>query len=461
MEEAVSPSVRQREVEMNGLRLPPQQIEAEQAVLGAMLISNDAVVEAIEILEADDFYRTPHRIIYGVMQRLFQEAEPIDVITVTASLASEEAALESVGGVEYIAQLAAALPTALHTYHYARIIKEKALMRRIIQVSTKIAEQGYDTEKTAAEVLADAERMILELSQYQKTRDFTHISDVLQSTFDRIEQLYASEGQLTGIPTGYSELDRMTSGFQKSDLIIVAARPSVGKTAFALNIAQNVAVRAGLPVAIFSLEMSKDQLVQRMLCAEAYIDGHKLRNGTLDDEDWPKLSMGVSTLSNSPLYIDDSPGITVPEMRSKLRRLKLEKGLGFVVIDYLQLIQGRRASGENRQQEISEISRSLKGLARELEVPVVALAQLSRSVEQRQDKRPMLSDIRESGSIEQDADIVAFLYRDDYYDPESEKKNIIEIIIAKQRNGPTGKVELVFLKNYNKFVNLERAHAAP
>ncbi|QRF24815.1 replicative DNA helicase [Alicyclobacillus sp. TC] len=446
---------------MNGLRLPPQQIEAEQAVLGAMLISNDAVVEAIEILEADDFYRTPHRIIYGVMQRLFQEAEPIDVITVTASLASEEAALESVGGVEYIAQLAAALPTALHTYHYARIIKEKALMRRIIQVSTKIAEQGYDTEKTAAEVLADAERMILELSQYQKTRDFTHISDVLQSTFDRIEQLYASEGQLTGIPTGYSELDRMTSGFQKSDLIIVAARPSVGKTAFALNIAQNVAVRAGLPVAIFSLEMSKDQLVQRMLCAEAYIDGHKLRNGTLDDEDWPKLSMGVSTLSNSPLYIDDSPGITVPEMRSKLRRLKLEKGLGFVVIDYLQLIQGRRASGENRQQEISEISRSLKGLARELEVPVVALAQLSRSVEQRQDKRPMLSDIRESGSIEQDADIVAFLYRDDYYDPESEKKNIIEIIIAKQRNGPTGKVELVFLKNYNKFVNLERAHAAP
>ncbi|MFX4300862.1 replicative DNA helicase [Alicyclobacillus tolerans] len=446
---------------MNGLRLPPQQIEAEQAVLGAMLISNDAVVEAIEILEADDFYRTPHRIIYGVMQRLFQEAEPIDVITVTASLASEEAALESVGGVEYIAQLAAALPTALHTYHYARIIKEKALMRRIIQVSTKIAEQGYDTEKTAAEVLADAERMILELSQYQKTRDFTHISDVLQSTFDRIEQLYASEGQLTGIPTGYSELDRMTSGFQKSDLIIVAARPSVGKTAFALNIAQNVAVRAGLPVAIFSLEMSKDQLVQRMLCAEAYIDGHKLRNGTLDDEDWPKLSMGVSTLSNSPLYIDDSPGITVPEMRSKLRRLKLEKGLGFVVIDYLQLIQGRRASGENRQQEISEISRSLKGLARELEVPVVALAQLSRSVEQRQDKRPMLSDIRESGSIEQDADIVAFLYRDDYYDPDSEKKNIIEIIIAKQRNGPTGKVELVFLKNYNKFVNLERAHAAP
>lgn len=442
------------------VRLPPQQVEAEQAVLGAMLISTDAVAEAVELLEPDDFYRTAHRVVFSAMQRLYQDGQPIDVITTTAALTADEATLESVGGVEYIAELAASIPTALHTVQYANIIKEKALMRRIITVSTQIAEQGYDSEQTASELLAEAERRILELSQYRKARDFTHISDVLESTFDRIEQLYASEGQLTGVPTGYSELDHMTSGFQKSDLIIVAARPSVGKTAFALNVGQNVAVRAGLPVAIFSLEMSKDQLVQRMLCAEAYIDGHKLRNGTLDDEDWPKLSMGVSTLSNAPIYIDDSPGITVPEMRSKLRRLKLEHGLGFVVIDYLQLIQGRRSSGENRQQEISEISRTLKGLARELEVPIVALAQLSRSVEQRQDKRPMLSDIRESGSIEQDADIVAFLYRDDYYDPESEKKNIIEIIIAKQRNGPTGKVELVFLKNYNKFVNLERAHGA-
>ncbi|WP_258111208.1 replicative DNA helicase [Alicyclobacillus sp. SP_1] len=442
------------------VRLPPQQVEAEQAVLGAMLISTDAVAEAVELLEPDDFYRTAHRVVFSAMQRLYQDGQPIDVITTTAALTADEATLESVGGVEYIAELAASIPTALHTVQYANIIKEKALMRRIIAVSTQIAEQGYDSEQTASELLAEAERRILELSQYRKARDFTHISDVLESTFDRIEQLYASEGQLTGVPTGYSELDHMTSGFQKSDLIIVAARPSVGKTAFALNVGQNVAVRAGLPVAIFSLEMSKDQLVQRMLCAEAYIDGHKLRNGTLDDEDWPKLSMGVSTLSNAPIYIDDSPGITVSEMRSKLRRLKLEHGLGFVVIDYLQLIQGRRSSGENRQQEISEISRTLKGLARELEVPIVALAQLSRSVEQRQDKRPMLSDIRESGSIEQDADIVAFLYRDDYYDPESEKKNIIEIIIAKQRNGPTGKVELVFLKNYNKFVNLERAHGA-
>src|SRR5579875_1659694 len=443
------------------LRLPPQHVEAEQAVLGAMLISADAVSEAAEILDPEDFYRTAHKVIFEAMRRLYEEGQPVDVVTTTAALQAKESVLESAGGVEYLAELAGAMPTALHIEQYASIVKEKALMRRIISTATQIATQGYDGEMTASEVLAEAERKILELSQYKKTRDFTHISEVLETTFDRIEQLYASEGQLTGVPTGFSELDKMTSGFQKSDLIIVAARPSVGKTAFSLNIAQNVAVRAGVPAAIFSLEMSKDQLVQRMLCAEAYIDGHKLRNGTLDDDDWPKLSMGVSTLGNAPIYIDDTPGITVPEMRSKLRRLKIEHGLGFVVIDYLQLIHGRRNSGENRQQEISEISRSLKQLARELEVPIVALAQLSRSVEQRQDKRPMLSDIRESGSIEQDADIVAFLYRDDYYDPETERQNIVEVIIAKQRNGPTGKVELVFLKNYNKFVNLEKAHSGP
>src|SRR5579875_881737 len=444
-----------------GLRMPPQQVEAEQAVLGAMLISPDAVAEALEILEPDDFYRAAHQSIFRAMRDVYDAGNPVDVVTVAAALRTRDDALDAVGGAEYLADLAAAMPTALHVVQYAEIVREKALLRRIIAAATHIAEAGYAQEVPAADVLADAERAILELGQFQRTRDFTHISDVLQTTFERIEQLYESDGNITGVPTGYSELDRMTSGFQKSDLIIVAARPSVGKTAFALNIAQNVAVRAGVPAAIFSLEMSKDQLVQRMLCAEAYIDGHKLRNGTLDDDDWPKLSMGVSTLGNAPIYIDDTPGITVPEMRSKLRRLKIEHGLGFVVIDYLQLIHGRRNSGENRQQEISEISRSLKQLARELEVPIVALAQLSRSVEQRQDKRPMLSDIRESGSIEQDADIVAFLYRDDYYDPETERQNIVEVIIAKQRNGPTGKVELVFLKNYNKFVNLEKAHSGP
>jgi replicative DNA helicase len=446
-------------VQEEGLKLPPQHIEAEQAVLGAMLISADAISEAAENLDARDFYRASHQLIFQAMKDLYEQGQPVDVITTTAALQTTEGALERVGGAQYIASLAGALPTALNTGHYANIVGEKALLRRIISTATELASAGYTGESTAAEVLADAERKILDLSQNQRVRDFTHISQVLETTFDRIEQLYASEGKLTGVPTGYSELDRMTSGFQRSDLIIIAARPSVGKTAFILNISQNIAVRAGLPVAIFSLEMSKDQLVQRMLCAEAYIDGHKLRNGRLDDDDWPKLSMGVSTLSNAPIYIDDSPGITVAEMRSKLRRLKAESGLGFVAIDYLQLIHGRRGSGDNRQQEISEISRTLKQLARELEVPVVALAQLSRSVEQRQDKRPMLSDIRESGSIEQDADIVAFLYRDDYYDPESERKNIVEILIAKQRNGPTGKVELVFLKNYNKFVNIEKAQS--
>ncbi|WP_067930367.1 replicative DNA helicase [Alicyclobacillus kakegawensis] len=440
------------------LRLPPQHIEAEQAVLGAMLISADAVAEAVEWLQADDFYRRSHQLIFEAMQQLYEQGQPVDVVTTTAALQAQEGRLESVGGVEYLAELAGAMPTVLHVGHYANIVREKALLRRIIAAAQEIAEASYRAEEDAGSVLADAERRILELSQNRRVRDFTHISDVLEATFERIEQLYASEGKLTGVPTGYSELDRMTSGLQKSDLIILAARPSVGKTAFALNVSQNVAVRAGLPVAIFSLEMSKEQLVQRMLCAEAYIDGHKLRNGTLEDDDWPKLSMGVSALAGSPIYIDDTPGITVPEMRSKLRRLKSQVGLGLVTVDYLQLIRGRRTNSDNRQQEISEISRSLKQLARELEVPVMALAQLSRSVEQRQDKRPMLSDIRESGSIEQDADIVAFLYRDDYYDPESERKNIVEVLIAKQRNGPTGKVELVFLKNYNKFVNLEKVH---
>ncbi len=424
-----------------------------------MLISADAVAEAAESLEPDDFYRTTHQLIFSAMRSLFEQSQPVDVVTTAHALQAQEGAIDRVGGIEYLASLSASIPSSLHVEQYVEIVLEKALLRRVIQTATSIATAGYSGDQPASEVLAEAERRILELSQNRRVRDFTHISDVLGTTFERIEQLFENAGRLTGVATGYADLDRMTSGFQKSDLIIVAARPSVGKTAFALNIAQNVGVRESLPVAIFSLEMSKDQLVQRMLCAETYIDGHKLRTGTLDADDWPKLSMGVSTLGNAPIYIDDTPGITVSEMRSKLRRLKAQVGLGLIVIDYLQLISGRRGSGENRQQEISEISRMLKQMARELEVPVIALAQLSRSVEQRQDKRPMLSDIRESGSIEQDADIVAFLYRDDYYDPESEKKNVVEVLIAKQRNGPTGTVELAFLKNYNKFVNLERAHA--
>lgn len=336
------------------------------------------------------------------------------------------------------------------------------MLRRLIRTATQIVSEGYTGGEDVGIMLSDAERRILEISNRRSGSGFIAIRDVLMQVFDRVELLHQNKGGTSGIPTGFVDLDHMTNGFQRNDLIIVAARPSVGKTAFALNIAQNVAVRAKETVAIFSLEMSAPQLVQRMICAEANLDANIMRTGDFkSDDDWSKLTMGIQSLSESEIYIDDTPGITVTDIRAKCRRLKKEKGLGMIVIDYLQLIQGRGKAGENRQQEVSEISRTLKQIARELDVPVIALSQLSRGVEQRQDKRPMMSDLRESGSIEQDADIVAFLYRDDYYNQDTEKKNIIEIIIAKQRNGPVGTVELVFLKNFNKFVNYERAHAEP
>lgn len=435
-------------------RVPPQNVEAEQAVLGAILIQSDVLTTVMEILQPEDFYRTSHQKIYEGMTEVAERGEPVDIVTLTAHL-QNLSHLEEIGGVGYLATLANLVPTAANADYYANIVREKAVVRRLIKVATQIAASGYERTDDVVGLLDDAERQIAELTNEKVTRGFTPIKDVLLTTFERLEFLYSNKGGVTGVPTGYPDLDKMTSGFQKSDLIIVAARPSVGKTAFSLNIAQNVAVRAGLPVAIFSLEMAKEQLVSRILCAEANIDAGRMRTGYLEDDDWPKLTMAVSTLAEAPIFIDDTPGVTVADIRAKSRRLQQEHGLGLILIDYMQLIQGR-GRGDNRQQEISEISRTLKLIARELNVPVIALSQLSRSVEQRQDKRPMLSDLRESGSIEQDADIVAFLYRDDYYDPESERKNIIEIIIAKQRNGPTGKVELVFLKNYNKFVSLER-----
>lgn len=435
-------------------RLPPQNVEAEQAVLGAILIAPEILPALLENIHPDDFYRNSHQLIFSCAMEIAEKGEPVDLITLMATLQSQ-GKLEEAGGVEYIAGLANTVPTAANAEYHAGIVADRAMLRRIIGVSTEIAASGYAGTDDVGELLDTAERRILALVQSRSDKGFTPIRDVLMQAYERIEYLYHHRDGLTGIPSGYAELDRMTSGFQKSDLIILAARPSVGKTAFALNIAQNVAVRSKLTVAVFSLEMSKEQLVQRMISAEANIDAHVLRTGQLVDEDWTKLSMGIASLSEAPLFIDDSPGITVSDMRARLRRLQLEHGLGLVVIDYLQLIHSRGKT-DNRQQEISEISRNLKGLARELNVPIIALSQLSRSVEQRQDKRPMLSDIRESGSIEQDADVVGFLYREDYYDPETEHKNIVEIIIGKQRNGPTGKVELVFLKNYNKFVSLER-----
>jgi replicative DNA helicase len=435
-------------------RLPPQNIEAEQAVLGAIFLEPEALTLASEILTPEDFYRTSHQKIFSVMLKLNDEGKAVDLITVTEELAAAKL-LEDTGGVSYLSELAASVPTAANIEYYAKIVEEKSVLRRLIRTATGIVQDGYTREDEVTALLGEAERRIMEVARRKKTGSFQHIKDILVQTYDHIEILHNRKGDITGIPTGFTELDRMTAGFQRNDLIIVAARPSVGKTAFALNIAQNVATKTGENVAIFSLEMGAEQLVMRMLCAEGNINAQNLRTGSLTDEDWGKLTMAMGSLSNAGIYIDDTPGIRIADIRAKCRRLKQEQGLGMVLIDYLQLIQGSGRPGENRQQEVSEISRSLKALARELEVPVIALSQLSRSVEQRQDKRPMMSDIRESGSIEQDADIVAFLYREDYYDKETENKNIIEIIIAKQRNGPVGTVQLAFIKEYNKFVNLE------
>jgi len=436
-------------------RIPPQSIEAEQAVLGAVFLDPAALTLASEMLIPEDFYRAAHQKIFHAMLRVADKGEPVDLVTVTAELAASEQ-LEEIGGVSYLSELADAVPTAANVEYYARIVEEKSVLRRLIRTATSIAQDGYTREDEVDLLLDEAEQKIMEVSQRKHSGAFKNIKDILVQTYDNIEMLHNRNGEITGIPTGFTELDRMTSGFQRSDLIIVAARPSVGKTAFALNIAQNVATKTTENVAIFSLEMSAQQLVMRMLCAEGNINAQNLRTGKLTPEDWGKLTMAMGSLSNAGIYIDDTPSIRVSDIRAKCRRLKQESGLGMIVIDYLQLIQGSGRSKENRQQEVSEISRSLKALARELEVPVIALSQLSRSVEQRQDKRPMMSDIRESGSIEQDADIVAFLYRDDYYNKDSENKNIIEIIIAKQRNGPVGTVQLAFIKEYNKFVNLER-----
>ncbi|MED1600519.1 replicative DNA helicase [Alkalihalophilus marmarensis] len=438
-------------------RTPPQNIEAEQAVLGAIFLADVALVTASERLLPEDFYRAAHQRVYQAMLELAEKGEPVDLVTVTSEL-QDRKWLDDIGGVAYLSDLANAVPTAANVEYYSKIVEEKSVLRRLIKVATNIAADGYTSEDEVDAILDDAEKTILDVAQRKNTSAFISIKDVLVETYDQIELLQNQKGDITGIPTGFVELDNMTAGFQRNDLIIVAARPSVGKTAFALNIAQNVATKTDENVAIFSLEMGASQLVQRMLCAEGNIDAQRMRTGALTAEDWQKLTMAMGSLAKAGIYIDDTPGVKVNDIRAKCRRLKQEQGLGMIMIDYLQLIQGNGRSGENRQQEVSEISRTLKAIARELEVPVIALSQLSRGVESRQDKRPMMSDIRESGSIEQDADIVAFLYRDDYYDKESENQNIIEIIIAKQRNGPVGTVELAFVKEYNKFVNLERRH---
>ncbi|MDI3530051.1 MAG: replicative helicase [Thermoanaerobacter sp.] len=438
---------------MEWSKIPPQNIEAEQSVLGSMLLSRDAIIDVSEIIKADDFYKESHKKLFDVMMEMFEKDIPVDLVTVVDELRKRNM-LEAVGGIDYIASLSSNVITTANVSYYAKLIKEKATLRRLIEASSEIMELSYEGDDVET-VLDIAEQKIFDIAQGRNTTNFSPIKDVLMNTFYKIEELYKNKGQLTGIPSGFPDLDLKTAGFQPSDFILVAARPSMGKTSFALNIAQNAALLTGLPVAIFSLEMSKEQLVNRLICSTANIDSQKLRTGNLDEDDWMKLAAAMTPLSKASIYIDDTPGIGVMDIRAKCRRLKLEKGLGLVMIDYLQLMQGR-GRAENRQQEISEISRSLKSLARELNVPVITLSQLSRAPESRSDHRPILSDLRESGAIEQDADIVMFLYRDDYYHKDSEKKNIAEVIIAKHRNGPTGTVELLWLAQYTKFVSLDK-----
>ncbi|MCY9541828.1 replicative DNA helicase [Paenibacillus alvei] len=437
----------------------PNDIAAEQAVLGSVLIDPQLMDMLQERLTPASFYATKHQKIFRRMMDLAVEGDPIDVLTLVAKLVEhDEAAIA--GGVSYLTRLASSVPTTANTEHYAGIVLEKYLLRQSIEASMALIQQAATSGDPGKIItgLQDTATRLGDMAAPKK--DFTRLRDVLMDVYEEAEERYENRNEdrgITGLPTGFDDLDRMTAGFQKSDLIIVAARPSVGKTAFALNIAQNVGVKTKETVAVFSLEMSDKQLAKRLLCSESRVDASRMRTGYFEDGDWEKMTNGISHLAESNVFLDDTPGLNVYEIRAKCRRLKKEHGLGMIIIDYLQLIAGR-GRGDNRQQEVSEISRMLKQLARELDVPVIALSQLSRGVEQRQDKRPMMSDLRESGSIEQDADIVAFLYRDDYYDKESEKKNIIEIIIAKQRNGPVGTVELVFLKQFNKFVNLTRAN---
>ncbi len=435
-------------------RIPPHNIEAEQAVLGCMLLDADIIPTVTELIRSEDFYREDHREICEAILDITENAGPVDIITVSDQL-QLRGTLDSVGGLDYLASISGAVPTTANAKHYTKIVEEKALLRKLIKASSDIASMSYDATDEAVYVLDRAEKSIFDILQKRSTQGFTHIKDVLLDTFNRLEELYNSKSYITGIPTGFTDLDLKTAGLQNSDLVLIAARPGMGKTAMALNIAQYAAVQKHVPVAIFNLEMSKDQLVNRMLSSEVMVDSQKMRTGKLEDDDWNKIAQALAPLSAAPIFIDDTPGISVMDIRAKCRRLKLEKNLGLVVIDYLQLMQGR-GRVENRQQEVSEISRSLKILAKELNVPVVTMSQLSRGPESRNDHRPMLSDLRESGAIEQDADIVMFLYRDDYYNPETEKKNIAEVIIAKHRNGSTGTIELRWFGEYTKFANLKR-----
>ena len=439
-------------------RLPPSNIEAEQSVLGSLLIDRDAVIRVAAFLKAEDFYSANHGIIYQAILDLYNQRTPPDFVTVVDEL-DRRGRLDDVGGVAYLTELLNSVPTAVHVEYYGRIVERTATLRRLIQAGSEIVQIGYDPSRDVEEALDQAEQALFRVSQKRTLRDFIPISDVLEHYFDKLDVIQQHRGEVVGVPTGFADLDKLTGGLQRSDLVIIAARPSVGKTSFQLGIAHSAAVRHGKSVGIFSLEMSAEQLVQRLLSMETGVDTQRLRLGYIDDDEWDQVSRAFGRLAEAHVYIDDTPGISVMEVRSKARRLMAEQGLDLVIVDYLQLMQGRRS--ENRVQEISDISRGLKGLARELNIPVVALSQLSRAVESRTDHRPLLSDLRESGSIEQDADIVMFLYREELYDPDTEKKGIAEVIVAKHRNGPTSTINLRFFDRTARFADLELYLEAP
>ena len=436
-------------------KIPPNDIEAEQAVLGSMLTDKDAVISAIEVLKKEDFYREDNKAIFEAMISLYNRPEPIDIITVKDELLSI-GKFDVVGGLEYLADLPEKVPTTANVERYIKIVEEKSILRNLIKTSNELITLGYDETQEVNTVMDQAEKKVFDLMQNRNQTGYSQIRDVLVDSFAQLERLYNQKEGITGVPSGFADLDLRTAGFHNSELILIAARPAMGKTAFALNIATNAATKSDIPVLLFSLEMSKEQLVNRVLCSEAMVDSNKLKTGKIEENDWVKIVEALGPLSEAEMYIDDTAGISITEIRAKARKLKLEKNIGLIIIDYLQLIQGsgNRRNG-SREQEISEISRSLKILAKELDIPVIALSQLSRAAEQRSDHRPMLSDLRESGSIEQDADIVMFLYRDDYYNEESESKNIAEVIIAKNRSGSVGTAEMLWMSNYTKFANIE------
>jgi replicative DNA helicase len=437
-------------------RVPPHNLEAETSVLGAILLNNDVLARIVDALDREDFYRTGHRLLYETMLNLSEKGSAIDLVTVTEAL-RQKGLLEKAGGAAYLSSLTSQVPSAENAEHYARIVREKSILRKLIWISTEIASEGYDADSEVGEYLDKAEKAIFEITARNMRRPFSVVKDILRDTFARIEELYERKDLVTGVPSGYHDLDQLTAGLQPSDLIIVAGRPGMGKTSFVLNIAQYAAIEGGVPVAFFSLEMSKEQLVMRLLCSEARVDSHRLRRGMLRDSDWPKLTRAAGAPAEAPIYIDDTAAISTLEVRAKARRLKSEANVGLIIVDYLQLMRAK-GSYDVREQEISEISRSLKALAKELHVPVIALSQLNRGVESRSDKRPMISDLRESGAIEQDADVIMFIYRDEIYNKESPDKGIAEIIVGKQRNGPTDTVKLAFLSEFTAFENLARGY---